>query len=248
MISFPGGIQALPRHLAQRAGEVTLGAPVTALRQLPAGGWEVRAGERAWAADEVVLAVDSEATVRLVAPIAAEAALLGEVPYAPVVVAGLGYARAEVSHPLDGFGYLAPRGGSVRILGCLFTSSLFADRAPEGHVALTTFAGGRTDPGLVAASDEEVLAVVRRDLERSLGVTAAPRVTVVERWPRAIPQYEVGHGRFVARVRELEARLPGLRLAGNFTGGVSVNDCVRRGREVAAGILGRERAAVGVGG
>ncbi|HEY4564818.1 MAG TPA: protoporphyrinogen oxidase, partial [Thermoanaerobaculia bacterium] len=64
-----------------------------------------------------------------------------------------------------------------------------------------------------------------------------PAFRLVRRWLRAIPQYEVGHGRFVERAKEIEEALPGLRIAGNFVDGVSVPDCIKNGTAVAEGVL-----------
>jgi oxygen-dependent protoporphyrinogen oxidase len=128
--------------------------------------------------------------------------------------------------------------GTLRILGCLFSSSIFPDRAPAGHVTLTAFLGGRTDPEVATWSDERVATVAHDDLRRALGARAAPVVNVVHRWPRAIPQYELGHGRFVALRRDLERDFPGLHLGGNYLHGISVADCVRNALATADAILG----------
>jgi oxygen-dependent protoporphyrinogen oxidase len=128
-----------------------------------------------------------------------------------------------------------PRG--PRVLGCLFSSSLFPGRAPADHVALTAFLGGRTDPEVATWSDERVAAATHDDLKRALGVRGAPVVSVVHRWPRAIPQYELGHGRFVDLHRDLERDFRGLHLGGNYLHGISVADCVRNALATADRIL-----------
>jgi protoporphyrinogen/coproporphyrinogen III oxidase len=153
-------------------------------------------------------------------------------------VAALGFRRDDVAHPLDGFGFLAPRRESLRVLGCLFPSSLFPGRAPDGHVALSAFAGGRTDPEVVEWDDQRLLDLVLGELRRALGVRGEPVVTRLRRWPRAIPQYELGHGRFVELARRIERELPGLVIAGNLIGGVSVPDCIVRGAEAAERLSG----------
>jgi oxygen-dependent protoporphyrinogen oxidase len=137
----------------------------------------------------------------------------------------------------DGPSASASGAGGLRVLGCVFSSSLFPDRAPAGHVALTAFLGGRTDPEVVTWSDERIAATAHEDLKRALGLRGAPVVSVVRRWPRAIPQYELGHGRFLALQAELERDLPGLHLGGNYLRGISVADCVRNALAAAEGIL-----------
>jgi len=248
MISMGEGLARLPERLAEAIREEggTVVTGVAARRVLRAegggavgGGFTVETSAGSFAAPHLVLAVPADGTATLLGEISGgQSGLLADIPYAPVVVGCLGFHRDDVAHALDGFGFLAPRGEGLRILGCLFTSSLFPGRAPEGYVSLAVFAGGRTDPEIVAAPDGEVYQAFLGDLGRALGTRGNPVFRHLLRWPRAIPQYEVGHGRFVDRVAELEGALPGLSLAGNFTGGVSVPDCIQRGEKVAAEILG----------
>jgi oxygen-dependent protoporphyrinogen oxidase len=113
-------------------------------------------------------------------------------------------------------------------------------------VALTAFAGGALDRGLLAGDDEEVWRVFEGDLGRALGISGTPVFRHLQRWPLAIPQYEVGHGRFVELAAALERELPGVRFAGNWVGGVSVPDSIERGRTVAERVMAdvRELAPV----
>jgi protoporphyrinogen/coproporphyrinogen III oxidase len=138
-----------------------------------------------------------------------------------------------VGHPLAGFGFLAPRREGTRVLGCLFPSEIFPGRAPAGHAALAAFAGGRTDPEIVGWDDERIAATLLGELRGPLGLQGEPAFRLIRRWPRAIPQYEVGHGRFIERAREIERDLPGLRLGGNFLVGVSVPDCIKNATTMA---------------
>jgi len=243
MISFRRGQEELPRALA--AGlDVRTATPALNVRQIETRqgpGFAVATAAGEITAHHLILTVDAAAAAALLAEATGDASRpLSEVPYARVAVVALGFRRDDVAHPLDGFGFLAPRGrgpDALRILGCLFPSQLFPGRAPAGHVALSAFAGGRTDPEITAWDDDRLLAAVLADLRRALGVRGEPVIARVERWPRAIPQYELGHGRFADLVRDLEARLPGLHVAGNFLGGVAVPDCVERGLGVARRIL-----------
>lgn len=237
MIGYTGGFEALGRRLAERLPDVRLQTPVTGLERL-ADGFRLTTPGGTLEASQVVLALPADTTAELLAPATSGRSLpLAEIPYAPVVVGCLGYRREQVAHPLDGFGFLAPRGEGLRVLGCLFSSSLFAGRAPAGHVAITVFAGGAMDRELAALPDEAVWQAIDGDLRRALGTSGEPVFRHLRRWPRAIPQYELGHGRFVALAQQLERELPGLHLAGNWLGGVSVPDSIARGAEVAARAL-----------
>lgn len=237
MLGFRDGLATLPRRLAA-AVPVATGCAARALRRLPDGGFAVDTDEAVWEAPRVVVTLPAAATAELVAEVTAGASLpLAEVPYAPVAVTAYGFRRQQVAHPLDGFGFLAPRVEDLRPLGCLFPSSIFPGRAPEGHVLLTTFAGGRGDPAAAALPDDELDRVLLADLDRALGLSGPPVLRLGHRWPRAIPQYELGHGRFVALARGIERDNPGLHLAGSYRDGVSVPDRLEKATSVAAEII-----------
>jgi oxygen-dependent protoporphyrinogen oxidase len=237
MIGWPGGFEELARRLAAKLPDVRLASAATALRR-DDGGWRVTTPRGELTAPALVVALPAEPTAALLAGASeGRSAPLADVPYAPVAVCCLGYRREQVAHPLDGFGFLAPRGEGLRLLGCLFSSTMFPGRAPAGHVALNAFAGGRLDPELMALTDAEVLAVVDADLRGALGLRGEPVFRHVHRWPRAIPQYELGHGRFVRLAAALEEALRGVHLAGSWSGGVSVPDSIARGFAVADRVL-----------
>ena len=239
MISFHAGLGELPRRLAREIGDVRTGVACESVIRID-GVFRVATSAGRIDAERVVLAVPADAAARLLDEATAGASrLFAEIPYAAVAVIPLGWRREDVGHPLDGFGFLAPRKEGLRILGCLFPSQIFSGRAPEGHVALAAFAGGRTDPELVRWEDERIVSTVVEELRGPLGLRGEPVFKMVRRWPRAIPQYELGHGRFVERAREIERALPGLRIDGNFLGGVSVPDCIRNATAMAEEMLGQ---------
>ncbi|HKV13213.1 MAG TPA: protoporphyrinogen oxidase [Thermoanaerobaculia bacterium] len=237
MISFREGLEELPRRLAREIGDVRTGVLVR--RIVPADhGFRVETDEGVVEAGRVVLAVPADVAARLLEEATSGKSLLfDEIPYAPVAIVSLGLRRADVGHPLEGFGFLSPRKEGLNVLGCLFPSEIFPARAPEGHVALAAFVGGRTNPEIAGWSDEKILATVLSELRGPLSLTGEPVFKMVRRWRRAIPQYEIGHGRFVERAREIERGLPGLRIGGNFLGGVSVPDCIRNGTALAEEML-----------
>ncbi len=237
MISFHDGLEALPRKLAREIGDVRTGVVVRRIVRAT-GGYRADTSAGPIEAKRVVLTVPADGAARLLDEVTAGASrLLDQIPYAAVAVLALGWRRADVGHPLAGFGFLAPRKEGLRSLGCLFPSELFPDRAPEGHVALAVFAGGRTDPEIVSWDEDRIATTLIDELRGPLSLQGEPAWTLVRRWPRAIPQYEVGHGRFVERAREIEHALPGLYISGNFLGGVSVPNCVQNGTELAEGML-----------
>jgi oxygen-dependent protoporphyrinogen oxidase len=224
--SFVPGLGRLPERLGEALGEaLALNAPVESIER--AGDrFVVNAGGEAREAREVVVATDAGAAARLLAPLSARAAeLLDGIEYPPLASVTLAYERDEVTHDCTGFGFLAPRGEGLRTLGGIFPSSLFPGRAPEGWHSFTCFVGGATDPGVADLDDQRVVEQVAADLERAVGATGEPRVLSVARWPRAIPQYTLGHTARVAEI-EREAASAGVRMLGNYLHGVSVGDCV----------------------
>ena len=236
--SFRDGMQTLTDALAAALTDVQCGARAVELARDPDGMYVVsvdRAGQAAHLrARALVLAVPAYAASALVRSLApGAAASLEAIPYAPVVVVASAYRRSDVGHPLDGFGFLAPAREKPRVLGSLFSSTMFEQRAPGDTVVFTTFLGGRRNPTLIAASDEELLQTVRSELERLVAARGSPLFSEITRWPRAIPQYTIGHLQRIAQVERAERELPGLTFCANYRGGVSISDCITNGEAMA---------------
>ena len=159
--------------------------------------------------------------------------LLTTVEYAAVAVVSLGYAKKEVGHSLEGFGFLVPRSAGLRILGTVWNSSLFPGRAPDGHVLLTTFVGGATDPSAATLNSGELATLVHREIATLLSIKSAATFCNVTIWPRALPQYNLGHGDRLASINKQLARFPGLFLAGNYQRGPAIGACVEQALAVA---------------
>ena len=145
----------------------------------------------------------------------------------------LGFRRSDIAHPLDGFGMLIPAVEPFRILGTLFSSSLFPHRAPDGHVTLTSYVGGVRAPDLAVRPEGDLFSITLEDLRRLLGIRGEPTFRHTVCYPRAIPQYEVGYGRYKALMDDLEETAPGLFLAGHFRDGISLGDSIIAGHDVA---------------
>lgn len=243
IFSFPEGLGEIPRALQARLLDpVLLRTRVTALRRAGAG-WRLTLDQRGTPGeaefDLVVCALPADALAALEFPELAPDAglrLLAEIPHPPVVSVFTGHRREDVTHPLDGFGLLVPAVEGGRILGTLFSSTLFPGRAPEGHVALTSFVGGTRQPELAALDDAAIATLVREELGRLLGVGGTPAIVRVQRWPRAIPQYAPGHQRFLTAIGRLEAAAPGVFVGGNCRDGISLPNCIAAGHRLAAAV------------
>jgi len=145
----------------------------------------------------------------------------------------LGFRREDVTHPCAGFGMLIPRVEGFNILGAIFSSSLFPNRAPAGHLTLTCYVGGERQPEIAVLPPEQLFDLVCEDLRVLLGVQGKPVFTHHHFWPRAIPQYNVGYGKFKDLMSEMEATAAGLFLAGHYREGISVGDSIVSGGNAA---------------
>ena len=238
--SFTGGLSMLTRTLAEKLGAaVRLSTEVSAISRV-AGGWRLQldSGGGAVQAERLVLAVPSYAAARLLRPIDAElASELDSIEYAPIAVVHLGYSQTESAVP-GGFGFLVPAEERLRILGCIFISSIFPWRSEKGRTLLTCMVGGARQPALFDLPDGELIRAVREDLQTVLGLSTAAAFEQIVRWKRGIPQYNVGHLARVRRIEQAVSRQGGLAVTGNAYRGVGLNDCIRNSTELAKRLAG----------
>jgi oxygen-dependent protoporphyrinogen oxidase len=235
LTSFASGIEALPRRLGSRLGaRVKTRAPVSSLSPSN-GGWTLAlaTGETV-RAEHVVLAVSPAVAATLLRPLETQVAdALVQIPSAPITVVALGFEAATLGHPLDGFGFLVPRGQGARMLGALWESSVYPGRADPGHALIRVMAGGAHDPAFINLTDDQALGLVWRDLRTTMGVTVEPRMVQIVRHLDGIPQYTVGHLDRLAQIDAAMARLPGLHLAGHGYRGVGINHVIANARALA---------------
>jgi oxygen-dependent protoporphyrinogen oxidase len=178
-------------------------------------------------APSIVFAVPSYSVAEFLQPVnAALAGSLSKIFYPPVAEIFLGFRENQIGVPLDGFGFLVPAKERRKILGTIWSSALFADRAPGGHAALTTFVGGSRQPEILDVSDEKLITIVCEELRSIMKISGEPTYTRVTRWERAIPQYHLGHLSIVGQIEQFESEHPGFFISGNFRGGIAVGDCV----------------------
>ena len=161
-----------------------------------------------------------------------ELAPFSEIRYPPVASVVLGFRREDVAHNCCGFGMLIPKIEGFKSLGTIFSSALFPNRAPAGHHTLTTYVGGERYPELASLPQDQLVALVCDDLKILLGVRGKPTFQHVVVYPRAIPQYNVGYGRFKDLMTKIEAETPGFFLAGHYRDGVSLSDSIVSGINV----------------
>jgi oxygen-dependent protoporphyrinogen oxidase len=216
--------------------ELRTGCRVDGVEALGDRGYRLNIAEGApLDAAAVVLACPAWHAVRAVEALDPDlAATIAEIPSSPVAVVHFGYDRAASGVAPHGFGFLAPRGEGLRVLGCLWASSIFEGRADVGGSLLTTMIGGATDPEAVSLEDDQLIEIVRGDLERAMGIAAKPGFVRIFRHPRGIPQYTLGHSRRVAAMERRLERWPGVLVCGNSYRGISVNACAAEAPGIAA--------------
>ena len=234
--SFDEGLQVLPDALAAQLGDsLKLNTPVIKLTQT-ADGWRVTTanGEAEFA--KVIYC----GTAYQLAELGIEAAqqhratkTFSEISYPPVSAVVLGFKREDVAHPACGFGMLIPKIEGFKILGTIFSSALFPNRAPAGHITLTSYIGGARYPELGLLPAKALIEATMADLRVLLGVKGQPVFTHTKTWPRAIPQYNVGYGKYRALLTEIEGNTPNLFFAGHYRDGVSLGDSIVSGVNIA---------------
>jgi oxygen-dependent protoporphyrinogen oxidase len=240
-VTFRDGMETLVRALAERLPDssVVLRQRVASVEREGAR-WRLTTAEGArFDADRVILAGEAHGAARLLRYVDPTlATLLEQIQYAGAATVSLGYRRADVPHPLDGFGFVVPCTEGRAVLAGTFSSVKYPGRAPEGHVLLRCFLGGALGAEVLAEPDTALVARARAELAAALGVRAEPVLTRLARWPASMPQYGVGH---LARIETIERRLadvPGLGLAGGAYRGVGIADCVRSGEAAAESAVG----------
>jgi protoporphyrinogen/coproporphyrinogen III oxidase len=243
--SFTGGNQTLTNALAANLGTaLRCGAEVTMIQRGGAGHpqlgrrfvVDLKSGDvnETMVADRLVLATPPDATANLLKTVLQDIdPQLLKIEFAPLAVVSLGYKKADIAHSLEGYGFLVPRSEGRRILGTVWNSSLFPDRAPEGHALLTSFLGGATDSGAVFLPTEEIISIVHRELASLLSIRGTPVFSHVQLYERALPQYNLGHVERISSIERQCSYLANLRLEGNYLHGPSIGACVEQALSVA---------------
>jgi oxygen-dependent protoporphyrinogen oxidase len=245
--SFDEGLQVLPDTLAAQLGDaVKLDTAVTKLTQT-ADGWRVTTPSGKSEYSAVIYCGTAhklaELQVELGAPSTGSARTpdtfepsrcsafqeFSEIRYPPVASVVLGFRREDVAHSCEGFGMLIPKIEGFKILGTIFSSSLFPNRAPAGHLTLTSYIGGQRYPEFALLPAEKLVALTCEDLRVLLGVTGQPVFQHCVLYPKAIPQYNVGYGRYRDLMNEIENRAAGFFFAGHYRDGVSLGDSILSG-------------------
>ena len=232
--SFDEGLQVLPDALAAQLGDtVKLNTLVTKLTQTK-NGWRVSIAADEMEHSAVIYCGTAYklAELQIAARLRVDLTAFSEIRYPPVASIVLGFRREDVAHSCQGYGVLIPKIEGFKILGTIFSSALFPNRAPAGHVLLTSYVGGERYPELATLPPEQLIELTVADLRVLLGINGKPTFQHVALYPKAIPQYNVGYGKFKDLMNEIESKAAGLLFAGHYRDGVSLGDSIVSGCNV----------------
>jgi protoporphyrinogen/coproporphyrinogen III oxidase len=233
--SLKNGMQSLADVIVSRLTPTSLltGVTVQAI-QREAGGWVISAGMQSDQFDAVIVALPAHAAadvLRIASPgLSAE---LAAIDYTSSITVCLGYDRAVRQSLPPGFGFLVPRSEGKLLLAATFVHNKFPNRAPDDRALLRCFFAGLNADKVWRLTDDEIIGIVRSELEQILSLRPEPFFARVYKWKSAMAQYGVGHLERLERIEHLRRQLPGLALAGNAYRGIGIPDCVRSGRDAA---------------
>jgi len=227
--SFRGGMATLIESLARSDG-VNFRGQHSVKELVPHGNaWTAHAtspqGEHSIRAKQVVLCAPADAAATLLEPVDSElSGLLSGIEYAPISVVHTGFPEQALARPLDGAGFLVPRGEGGAVTGCSWMSSMYPDRAPKGNVLLSNYLGGACAPSAATLDEKQSVAATMQMLRTLLQIKGDPDMVHVDRHQQGLPLY---YGAYPARMKAIDERLrfsPGLHLEANYRGGISIRD------------------------
>lgn len=239
IISFKDGMEALPRGIASLLEDGTL------FCDTKLGGISYNKKTKRWHIDwkgkngtvgqgsfsDIVLTVPAHKLedLPLESDVLESISKVPHLDYPPVATMMLGFKRSQIKHPLDGFGMLYSMNEKSKLLGALFTSTLFPGRAPDDHVAINVMVGGSRTPEHGRMSDSAMKASAMDELRRLLGIEGNPVFSNILRWEKAIPQINIGYSSILEQIEKCERKYSGIHFAGNYRGGIALGDCILNG-------------------
>ena len=236
-LSFKSGMQTLTDTLTQAvANSIRLNAKVERIQQASDGNrWHVSFANGEMLNTELLcIALPAPHTAALIGDLSSPlTSKLKAIPYASSATVNLAFRREDITHPLDGMGFVVPATENLSLIGCSFSSVKFENRAPTDHVLLRAFVGEPTS----RKTEIELIELCQADLTPLLGLKNAPRFADVTKHAQAMAQYQVGHQEVVSSIEQFASALPGLALAGNGYHGVGIPDCIQSGEAAALTLL-----------
>ncbi len=238
LTSFYNGAQTVTDALAEQLGRhLHVGVSVYGIT-MENDSYQLFTSDHTYHADIVIIATPAYVTAEIVNNFDRELSkALSDIPYPHVSVVCFGYRKEHVTHPLNGFGFLIPHIEKRNILGSLWDSSIFPNRASEGHVLLRTMIGGAQSPEMASFDNNKLINAVFDELNPILGLKGDPEMVRIYRWDKAIPQYTLGHSRILEIINKRINNYHSLYLTGNSYRGIGINDCIENAYKLTDQIL-----------
>ncbi|GJM17112.1 MAG: protoporphyrinogen oxidase [Thermodesulfobacteriota bacterium] len=237
-LSFKNGMGTLIDALERSLEEcISLNEAVTQISRNEER-WEIQTERRNIEASGVIVTIPSYHTASLVQNFDTElSSELTSIEYASSSVVIFAYKTKEISHELSGFGFVVPDVEKSDLIACSFSSIKFDGRAPEDHILIRAFLGGALNPEVLNLDDNQIIDRAKNELEKILGIQGNPELTLIQRYPDAMPQYHLGHLDKVANIQNRLSDYKGLEIAGNAYSGVGIPECVYSGEQAAENII-----------
>lgn len=236
--SFKNGIQTLTDALAENLGEsISVNTEVRRIEKTADGKFSVETDVGVRIFDAMIISTPAAPAAGLIENLDANLSEhLKTVYYPPIAMVFCGYKKENIRQNLDGFGFLIPSSERRKILGTLWNSAVFANRAPDGFHLLTNFVGGARNAAVFEKTDAEIADIVSAELESILGAQGKPDFLHIKRWAKAIPQYNIGYEKVENGIEVFENVNRGIFFCSNFYRGISVGDCVKNAYRTAGEI------------
>jgi oxygen-dependent protoporphyrinogen oxidase len=239
LTSYSGGLINLVYDVANKCKnlEIKLKCPVESI-QKNGNIFEVNTETEKFEFDYIIVTSQAQASAAFLKDLSEKLSdELLKIPYAPAFVTGLGFESKDVLDPLDGFGYLIPAKENKKILGALFTSSIFPERAKNGKKLIRVIMGGDRHRWILEKTDEELLEIAFNEIKDTLKIEGEPISRIYFKWENAIPQYYVGHSKIIENIENELNRIKNIYIGGNMLYGIGINDCTRVSYEIAEKIV-----------
>ncbi len=237
MFSFKSGMQIFPKTIAAHLGEkVLFAAEVTSIENTEPG-YRIKYihnnDRNSIDCDIVISALPAYAAADLVKDLDIKTAEhLLNIFYPPVLVLYLGYEKSAVGRALDGFGFLIPSKEKKSFLGAIWSSVIFPNRCPDDKTAFTLFIGGSRNPAISASDRNDTINKTLKEFGEIMKINGEPVFQSSKFWSKAIPQYNIGYIEHEKAFEEFEKNFPGIFLAGNYRGGISLGDCIKTSNDL----------------